>query len=39
MDIIAVWLIDTVFFFSARIWYLLHVSHKLISSRWVLTFL
>ena len=38
MDIIAVWLIDTVFF-SVWMWYVRHVSHKLISSCWVLAFL
>jgi len=32
MDIINVWLIDIVFFFSARLCYVLYVSHKLISS-------
>ena len=35
MDIIAVYLIYIVlFYFSARLWYILHVSQKLISSHW-----
>ena len=38
MDIIAVWLIDC-FFFPAGLCYVLYVSHKLISSHWVLAFL
>jgi len=39
MDIITVWLTDIVFFFSAGLWYVLHISHKLISACRVLTFL
>ena len=31
MDIIALWLIHIVVFFSTELWYLLYVSHKLIS--------
>jgi len=39
MDIIAVWLRDIGFFFSAGLWYVLHVSHNLISLCWVHAFL
>jgi hypothetical protein len=39
MDVVAVWLMDLVFFLSAVLQYVLYVSHKLISSCWILAFL
>jgi len=39
MDFTAVWFKNIVVFFSTRLLYVLYVSHKLISSCWVLALL